>query len=235
MEDDDRLREEYLHGYYAHTAALDDCIGRVRSALKKAGIAEDTVLAFSSDHGDMLGSHRMGSKQNPHEESIRVPLLVEYPRAVKGGKRSDALLAPIDVMPTLLSLAGLRCPLVDGEDLSGAVTGGEPGRRDALLIMKMLPGGNPYNMNAVTPWRGVRTRRYTYAALLGHGPWLLYDNLADPYQLDNLVDRPEHASLRARLALAHLMEPNPREAGRWEPLARDYLAIGQRAGLTLGR
>lgn len=65
--------------------------------------------------------------------------------------------------------------------------------------MKLVPGGGPYMINAVTPWRGVRTKRYTYANLFEHGPWLLYDNQEDPYQLNNLIDKPEHAQLQARL------------------------------------
>ncbi len=199
VDNDNLLKKQYIQGYYAHTAALDDCIGKIRSELREAGIAEDTILVFSSDHGDMLGCHRMASKQMPLEESINIPFLVEYPRSVPAGGRSDALVAPIDVMPTLLSLAGLKCPEVDGKDLSDAAKGVASDQQDAVLIMKMLPGGNPYTMNAVTPWRGVRTKRYTYANLLGHGPWLLYDNMEDPYQLNNLVDRPEHAELRDRL------------------------------------
>ena len=199
VENDERLKKQYIQGYYAHTAALDDCIGKIRNALRETGVADDTILVFSSDHGDMLGCHRMGSKQMPFEESISVPFLVEYPRSVPRGKRSDALVAPIDVMPTLLSLAGLECPEVDGKDLSDAAKGVAADQQDAVLIMKLLPGGNPYIMNAITPWRGVRTKRYTYAYLLDHGPWLLYDNREDPYQLNNLVDKPEYADLRAQL------------------------------------
>ncbi|MFO7821957.1 MAG: sulfatase [Lentisphaeria bacterium] len=196
VEDDEALKKECLRGYYAHTAALDDCIGRIRDALKEAGVGDNTILVFASDHGDMLGSHRMASKQNPHEESIKVPFLVEYPAAVPEGQRTDALLAPIDIMPTLLSLAGQEYPEVDGKDISAAVQGGRADQQDAVLITKMLPGGNPYNMNAVTPWRGVRTKRYTYVNLLGYGPWLFYDNQEDPYQLNNLINQPEYAELQ---------------------------------------
>jgi len=199
VEDDDLLKREYLQGYYAHTAALDDCMGEIRAALQDAGVAQDTILVFSSDHGDMLGSHRMASKQNPLEESIRIPLMVEYPRGVPTGGRTDALCAPIDVMPTLLSLAGLDCPEVDGKDLAGAAQGKASDQQDAVLIMKTLPGGNPYNMNAMTPWRGVRTKRHTYVTLLDYGPWLLFDNQQDPYQLNNLINKPEHADLQAKL------------------------------------
>jgi len=208
VEDDELLKEQYLQGYYAHTAALDDCIGMIRDALKKAEIAEDTIFVFTSDHGDMLGSHRMASKQSPFEESIQVPFIIKYPRAVPAGKRSDALVAPIDLMPTLLSLAGLDCPDVDGVDLSDAMTGGTSDEQDAVLIMKMLPGGNPYSMNAVTPWRGVRTKRYTYTYLIDYGPWLLYDNQEDPYQLNNLINKPEYADIQAEMVkrMRELME-----------------------------
>jgi len=199
LDDDERLKREYVQGYYAHTVALDDCVGRIRATLKKEGIAEDTILVFASDHGDMLGCHRMALKQMPFEESISVPFVVEYPRAVPAGERTDALLAPIDVMPTLLSLAGLECPEVHGRDVSDAARGAASDQRDAVLIMKMVPGGGPYMANAVTPWRGVRTKRHTYVNLLGHGPWLLYDNETDPQQLNNLIDDPGHSELRADL------------------------------------
>jgi len=199
VDNDERLKKEYLQGYYAHTAALDDCIGTIRDALKNAGIAEDTILVFTSDHGDMLGSHRMGSKQSPFEESISVPFVIEYPRTVGKGKRCDALVAPIDLMPTLSSLAGLECPDVDGKDLSRALIGEASDQQDAVLIMKLAHGGNPYIMNAITPWRGVRTKRHTYTTLLDHGPWLLYDNQEDPYQLNNLINKPEHAELQEKL------------------------------------
>jgi arylsulfatase A-like enzyme len=199
VDNDEHLKKQKIQGYYAHTAALDDCIGKIRDALRDAGLAEDTILVFSSDHGDMLGSHRMALKQMPYEESINIPFLVEYPRSVPAGKRTDALITPIDVMPTLLSLAGLKCPKIDGMDFSDAARGAASDQRDAALIMKMLPGGGPYIINAVTPWRGVRTKRYTYANLFDHGPWVLYDNLEDPYQLNNLIDKPEHAQLQASL------------------------------------
>lgn len=199
LDNDAKLKERQLHGYYAHTAALDDCVGKLRDALKASGVADDTILVFSSDHGDMLGSHRMALKQMPFEESIGVPFIVEHPRSAPKGTRTDALITPIDVMPTLLSLAGVTCPTVDGKDFSSAVKGDDSDQRDAALIMKLVPGGGPYKFNAITPWRGVRTKRHTYCNLLGYGPWLLFDNEKDPQQLSNLIDDPRHAKLRDQL------------------------------------
>ena len=189
LEDNDRLKNEVLHGYYAHTLALDDCIGRIRDSLKEQGIAEDTILVFTADHGDMLGSHRMSLKQCPLEESISIPFLLEYPKAVSANSHTDELMAPIDIMPTLLSLCELECPEVDGKDLAKAALGEDIELQDAVLIMKMTGGtaGGPYVANAMVPWRGVRTKQYTYAHMIGEGPWMLYDNLVDPYQMNNLI------------------------------------------------
>lgn len=196
---DEKIKTEQLHGYYAHTTALDDCIGKIRNCLKEKGLTENTILVFSSDHGDMLGSHRMLSKQNPLEESIRIPLLIEYPKEVPKNQRSDALVAPIDIMPTILSLASLDCPQVDGKDLADAARCISSDQQDALLIMKMIRGGNPYISNAMTPWRGVRTKQYTYVNLFDYGPWLLFDNKKDPYQLNNLINDPDYAEIKEKL------------------------------------
>lgn len=198
--DGERFRQRCLQGYYAATKALDDCMGILLKTLDALGLRDDTILVFTSDHGDMMGSHRMISKQMPFEESIAIPFLLRYPRHVPAATVTDALLAPIDVMPTLLALGGLPCPdAVDGKDLSDAALGSRSDQQEALLLMKLLPGGNPWMANGVTTWRGVRTKRYTYARLLDRGPWLLFDNESDPYQTDNLVDKPEYAALQQRL------------------------------------
>jgi arylsulfatase A-like enzyme len=192
--DNEEALREWIQGYYAATCVLDECMGRVMGALERAGIADHTILVFASDHGDMLGSHGMASKQMPLAESINIPFILRYPRAVAAGTVTDALLAPIDIMPTLLGLAGLPCPgSVDGVNLAHAAQGKSGEERDALLLMKMLPGGNPWIANGVREWRGVRTKRYTYARLLDRGPWLLYDNEADPYQMRNLATDADQA------------------------------------------
>jgi arylsulfatase A-like enzyme len=199
--DNDGPVREMLQGYYAATQNLDDCMGRLLAALDETGQAENTIVVFTSDHGDMLGSHRMGSKQMPHEEAISIPFLLRYPEHVPSGTTSDALLGPVDMMPTLLGLAGIATPSgLDGTDLFDAARGDAfADERDAIPIMKMVHGGNPWMANGVTEWRGVRTKRYTYARLLRSGPWVLYDNQEDPMQMRNLVGDPDYADLQERL------------------------------------
>jgi len=112
--------KETLAGYYAHIAALDDCIGELLGTLKELGIENDTIFVFTSDHGDMLHSHGQMNKQRPWDESIRVPFLLRYPAAT--GDKARAIDIPIntpDIMPTLLGLSGIVIPdTVEGADFS---------------------------------------------------------------------------------------------------------------------
>ncbi|MFB3829629.1 MAG: sulfatase [Bryobacteraceae bacterium] len=183
---------EDLRGYYAHIAALDDCVARFTATLEKGGVAEDTILVFTSDHGDMLGSHGLTAKQHPWDESVRVPFLVRYPRAL--GRRGRVIRQPIDapdIMPTLLGLAGLAIPgHVQGEDLSGVARGtrAEDPQRGALI--NMAAPFTQVRRCGFAPFRGLRTATHTYVRAIS-GPWLLYDNARDPYQMHNLCGRGE--------------------------------------------
>lgn len=189
-----------LAGYYAHCAALDECVGAVVQALKDSGIADNTILVFTSDHGDMLGSHAQIRKQRPWDESILVPFVVSWPKVL--GRSGRQLAAPFnspDIMPTLLGLAGIAIPAtVDGEDRSAWLLGKQPDVDRAALISCVAPFGEWTREKGGREYRGIRTIRYTYVCSL-EGPWLLYDNEEDPYQQRNLVGQPEHESLEAKL------------------------------------
>jgi arylsulfatase A-like enzyme len=200
-----------LAGYYAATECLDDLIGDLRRTLEERGILDETIFVFTSDHGDQLGSHRTYGKDVPFEESISVPFIVRYPEKIRPKTVSDALLAPIDIMPTVLGLAGAPCPKVDGADLSAAASGRGDSGREALLLMHMSPICNAWLANAMDAWRGVRTKQYTYARHDDGTPWLLYDNLADPLQMHNLVADPAHE--RVRKELDQRLEALLKEAG----------------------
>ncbi|MCP4642768.1 MAG: sulfatase [bacterium] len=195
----DKARK-FLAGYYAHIAALDACIGDLLTTLDECGIADNTVFVFTSDHGDMLLSHGFQKKQQPYEESIRVPFLVRYPdKFGKKGRRVATMLNTPDIMPTVLGLCDVPIPDgVEGEDFSRALERGKEPDADAALLMCPAPFGQWSRDRGGRAYRGVRTARYTYTRDL-NGPWLLFDNETDPYQMTNLCGKPEMAKVQAKL------------------------------------
>ncbi|MEI6535693.1 MAG: sulfatase [Verrucomicrobiaceae bacterium] len=190
---------EDLAGYYAHCSALDDCMGQIMQALQDTGLAEDTILMFTADHGDMLRSQGMVRKQKPWDESVRVPMMIRWP---KGGINAARITAPInteDIMPTLLSLSGNSIPpSVEGLNYSDHLHGGSDPSCGATVIQCPSPFGEFIRAKGGKEYRGVRTTHYTYVRDL-NGPWLLYDNETDPFQMNNLVNKAEHATLQAEM------------------------------------
>lgn len=191
----------WLAGYYAHCSALDFCVGQLLETLRDTGIEEDTLLVFTSDHGDMLGSQGHQKKQRPWDESIRVPFLLRYPALLgRTSRELDALIDAPDILPTLLGLCGLPIPnSVEGLDFSSTIQGSEDPSDGAVVITCPHPFGQ-WNRrdHGGREYRGLRTKRYTYVRTLD-GPWLLYDNLRDPYQLNNLIHVPEYKGLQEDL------------------------------------
>jgi arylsulfatase A-like enzyme len=136
----DSARKE-LQGYYAHCTALDKCVGDLVQVLKDSGAADNTILVFTSDHGEMMGAHAVVpcTKQYPWDESILVPFLLRYPEGL--GKEGRKVKLPIntpDILPTLLSLSGVSIPkTVEGEDLSSVAKGVAPEKDRAALMMSV--------------------------------------------------------------------------------------------------
>lgn len=191
-----------LANYYAHCTALDDAMGKLMKTLDDQGITENTIVVFTSDHGDMLLTRGVFRKQRPWDESIRVPMLIRYPE--KLGKKSIIINKPIgtpDILPTLLGLSQIKIPSsIDGKDVSQGLLQPNKYPIDAALIMLPVPFHEWNFSNGGREYRGVRTERYTYAKKL-NGPWLLYDNKTDPYQQNNLVNKPEYKALQQSLEL----------------------------------
>lgn len=180
--------------YYAMTTSLDSCMGRINDALDNAGISKDTIVVFTSDHGDMLGSQGHSLKQRPWEESINIPLILRYPRRVKAEQRRDWIVSSVDVMPTLLGLCDIPIPSqLQGLDYSATFVGKSDTERDAAFLFNVHNGGGPG-----TDWRGIRTKEWTYAHHFS-GDWVMYDLKNDPYQLKNLVDDPKFAAKKKEL------------------------------------
>jgi arylsulfatase A-like enzyme len=187
-----------LRGYYAHIAALDDCFKQLLDAVEATGVADDTIVVFTSDHGDMMQSQGLSYKLYPWEESIRIPLLIRYPRKHgRSGRRSAALVNSPDLMPTLLGMSGIPIPArVQGTDYSSSTPASRASMPHSSAFLSLpVPIGEALRYG-FAEYRGVRDQRYTYARSI-NGPWLLYDNRRDPFQLRNLCGRPEARDIQA--------------------------------------
>jgi len=182
-------------------AAVDEGLGRIVDALAQKGALDDTVILLTGDNGYFYGEHGLSEERRlAYEESIRVPLLVRYPRLVKAGSKPAQIALTIDLAPTLLELGGAtpEHPL-DGRSLVPLLRGTAPGWRTSFLV--------EYWSDTVFPriermgYDAVRTERYKYVRYRElQGMDELYDLEKDPYELDNLVHSRGHVTVKAALA-----------------------------------
>lgn len=169
---------EHIAAYYAAIEHLDEQMGRILSR-----VDDNTIVLFLSDHGDMLGSHGTMLKRKPWEESARVPMIFSWRGGLKGGWRTKTPISHIDVVPTLLGLAGASVPAdMPGHNFAGYLrTRQGPSPSLAMLMSHTKTEGDEF-----APWRGLRTERYKYARFKDK-PWVLYDLAADPFEQNNLI------------------------------------------------
>ena len=187
---------DWMRVYYAMTANLDDNIGKLFAKLDELGLCEDTIVVFTSDHGELFGAHGRRAKNIFYEEAVRVPFLIRWGDKIPVAT-DDACLNTVDIMPTLLGLMDLSIPSeVEGMNLSSRVLGECDVEPDFALMMCT---GETADFGNGAEWRAVRTKQYTYAKFLSDGQELLFDNLSDPYQMNNLVDNPDYNVVMADL------------------------------------
>jgi arylsulfatase A-like enzyme len=166
---------------------VDDQFGRILTALSENGLEEDTIVVFTSDHGNCLGSHEEVSKNVHYEESMRVPFLIRWPGKIDP-RSDDLLISTPDIFPTLLELMGLREEIpveVEGSSRASILLEGVGDRPTSQLYIK-VPYGEP-----ALGHRGVRTHRYTLSiekTADGVVATILHDNVEDPFQLQNIAD-----------------------------------------------
>jgi arylsulfatase A-like enzyme len=190
---------ETIANYYAAISALDHQLGRVLDFLDETGLADNTIVVFTSDHGDMLWSQGRMKKQLPWEESIHVPFLIRWPEHIQAGSVCDALFGVIDHLPTLLSLCALEASAqLQGVNMAPRLLDETQITPSSLFLMDMVRMDESHAQN-MDEWRGLRTPRYTSARWVDGRPWLLYDNETDPYQLDNLVNDLNYAEVQRQL------------------------------------
>ena len=186
-----RYAQKHTRNYYAMITGVDDQFGRILEALREEGLENNTIVVFTSDHGNCVGSHEQTSKNNHYEESVRVPFLIRWPGRIPA-RQDDLLFNVPDIYPTLLGLLGLAKEIpesVEGSDYSGLFRTGEGAR----------PSSQPYRMGTYGDprygQRGVRTQRYTLMIEKLEGKQVrtvLHDNQQDPWQLRNVAgEQPE--------------------------------------------
>ncbi len=178
-EDTEEAQRNYA-GYYGLCSALDWNTGRLLRVLEETGLVNNTIVVFTSDHGDMLGSHGLQGNEAPYEEAVRVPLVMRYPLLIRGERELDVPVSNVDLMPTLLSLAGVAVPkTVQGRNLASLLTGQGGPRPEAVYCQGKL--GSPGEWRMVV--RGLDKVVVDREFQITH----LYNLGQDPFETQNLA------------------------------------------------
>lgn len=184
-------------GYFRCITAADDNLGKLLKLLDELKIADNTLVIFSSDNGYYLGEHGLGDKRSGYEESLRIPLLVRYPKLGGGNKLIDQMALNVDLAPTLLDFAGAPIPkAMQGRSWKPLLEGKAPADwRKAWFYCYF------FERNFGTPTvTAVRTETHKLIKYPGYPQWSeMFDIVNDPYELKNLINEPAHADLRRQL------------------------------------
>jgi arylsulfatase A-like enzyme len=176
----DQARRD-LVPYYGMITSLDDQMERLLAFLEEEGIREETIVVFTSDHGEQIGSQDCYYKSYPYEESVHVPLIWEYPEGLPAGESRTEPTSLIDLMPTLLSMCGADVPEgVQGEDISGVLADGESLDRPGVYIED--------NVGDDDEWRAFRTESHLLVVDRYGEEQYFFNTDDDPYQQHDLKD-----------------------------------------------
>ena len=177
--------------YYACMTGVDEQVGRIIRQLKEQGLFDNTIVVFTSDHGDSMGMHEHIGKNIYYEEAMRIPMMISWPEKITPRRDSTLMIAFADLYPSLLSLMGFkdRIPAeVQTFDLSASILSPENTQEIVQPYYYLLPE------NLTTGYRGLRTKKYTFAVHATNGrtdEWILFDREQDPFQLNNIApDQP---------------------------------------------
>lgn len=196
-----QFAEKALPGYYGMIEGVDRQFARLMHALDEAGVAEDTIVIFSSDHGDMIGSQGYKAKRWPYEESARVPFLIRYPKGIPAGSVVADPFGTPDIYPTIAGLARVKSPdNLDGMDFSPLFAAKTKAAPRDFVYMEM-----PYAYVTWPGWRAFRTKDQMYARLSDR-PWLLYNVAADPWETNNLITAQADLAKKCDARLTAMMQ-----------------------------
>jgi len=186
--------QRYIKDYLRCIASVDDNVGRVLDYLDASGLAENTVVFYTSDQGFYLGDHGWFDKRFMYEESLRMPLLVRYPKQVKPGSVNNDLVQNLDFAPTFLDFAGLDAPPdMQGRSLRRLLRGKTPDdwRTSIYYHYYEYPA-----VHSVKRHYGVRTKQYKLIHFYNDiDEWELYDLEKDPHELKSVYSDPAYADI----------------------------------------
>lgn len=184
-------------GMFRGITAIDDNVGKLLNLLDELKLTQDTVVCFSSDNGYYLGEHSLGDKRSAYEESMRVPMLLRYPRLVAQGRTEDNMVLNVDPAATFLDLAGLPIPAaMQGRSWKPLLEGKtDVAWRDSFFYCYFFERGF-----ATPTTTAVRTKTAKLIKYPGHDDWTeVFDLQADPYETKNLASDPARLDLRKSL------------------------------------
>jgi arylsulfatase A-like enzyme len=187
--------QRYMHDYLGCVKAVDDSVGQILKFLDDEGITNDTIVIYSSDQGFYLGEHGWFDKRWIFEESLRTPLLVRWPGAVRGGSSSNCIVSNIDFAETFLDVAGLSVPAdMQGRSLVPILEGQPPRDWRLSFYYQYFEYPAPHH---VRPHHGVVTSRHKLVHFDGPDldEWELFDRERDPHELHSVYNDPTYASI----------------------------------------
>jgi arylsulfatase A-like enzyme len=206
LHDKNELKKD-IAVYYGMISLMDKYIGRILDKLDELGLAEDTIVVFTTDHGHFFGHHGLIAKGPFHyEDMIKVPFIVRYPGKVHAGRISDAMQSLVDLSPTFLSLTGIKIPReMTGVDQSCVWVGKKEKARDHVVCEN-------HHEHPTIHLKTYVNKRYKLTVYYNHEYGEMYDLEKDPKEVDNLWDNPDYRELKMELLLKYIwaeMEKEP--------------------------
>ncbi len=203
--------QRYIKDYLRCVASIDESVGGLLDTLLEEGVWEDTIVVYTSDQGFFLGDHGWFDKRFMYEESLRMPLLIQYPKEIKAGSMNKDMVLNVDFAPSFLEAAGVASPCsMQGRDMRQVWSGSTPDDwRSSMYYRYWMHLDKEHS---VYSHYGIRTHDfkliYYYADALGTSgsinvrrpaEWELFDLKQDPYELNNVYDNPAYTALIQQL------------------------------------
>lgn len=212
--------QKWLHGYYALISLLDRQFGRLIEALKESGEYENTIIVYTSDHGDMLGAHGLLKKQFPHNESIKVPLMLHW-QGHTIPSNSDEIIGLVDLPVSLLGLMGIKfSSLKDGKDLHSLFVDYNAKGLEVALTYDLVPCHQSYMRNG-HEWMGIYSKNYTYAMDSNYQDYILFDNINDRIQQKNIANENKEISKKYKNILLNIINENGYKFRNYERMIKE--------------